>query len=74
VFLPVGADQPHTAARVAGLGAGVVVDPVAASSDDIAAAMRRVLEDGAFRAAALRMRDEYLALPSAADAVARIVR
>jgi UDP:flavonoid glycosyltransferase YjiC (YdhE family) len=73
VFLPVGADQPHTAARVAGLGAGVVVDPLTASADDIAAAVTRVVEEGTFRGAALRVRDEYLALPSAAEALERFV-
>jgi UDP:flavonoid glycosyltransferase YjiC (YdhE family) len=73
VLLPVGADQPHTSARVAELGAGVVLDPLTASSGEIGAAVRRVLEDGAFAAAASRVRDEYLALPSAAEAVARVV-
>ena len=74
VFLPVGADQPHTAARVAGLGAGVVLDPLGATAADIGAAVRRVLDEGAFRDAALRVRDEYLALPSAGEAVAWLER
>ena len=69
VLLPVGADQPHTAARVAELGAGIVLDPLTATADDIGVAVRRVLDDGAFGAAAVRVREEYLALPSAAEAV-----
>ena len=70
VLLPVGADQPHTSARVAELGAGIVLDPVTASPDDIAAAIRQVLDDPAYAAAALRVRGEILALPSASDALA----
>jgi UDP:flavonoid glycosyltransferase YjiC (YdhE family) len=72
VLLPIGADQPHTAARVEELGAGVALDPLTATADDIAAAVRRVLEEPSFAAAAARLRDEFRALPSAADALARI--
>ena len=72
VLLPVGADQPHTAARVAELGAGVVLDPLTSTPDMVAGAVRRVLDDPSFAAAAARLREEFLALPSAADAVARI--
>jgi UDP:flavonoid glycosyltransferase YjiC (YdhE family) len=72
VLLPVGADQPLTAARVAELGAGVVLDPLTATPDEIAAAVRRVLDERAFAAAAGRLREEFLALPSAAEAVARV--
>ena len=74
VLLPVGADQPHTAARVAELGAGVVLDPLSATADDIGAAVRRVLDEPSFRDAGLRVRDEYLALPAAAEAVAWLER
>ena len=74
VLLPVGADQPHTAAVVAGLGAGVVLDPLSATSQEIGSAVRRVLEDGAYAAAARRVREEYLALPSPPAAVGRIMR
>lgn len=75
VLLPVGADQPHTAARVAELGAGVVLDPLSASSEEIGGAVRRVLDDdGGFRAAAMRVREEYLGLPPAAEAVGWLER
>jgi len=72
VFLPVGADQPYTAARVAGLGAGIVLDPLTAGPEDIAAAARRILEEPAFAAAAGRIRAEWLALPDAAEAIAQL--
>jgi UDP:flavonoid glycosyltransferase YjiC (YdhE family) len=72
VFLPVGADQPYTAARVAALGAGLVLDPLIAAPEQIAAAAARVLDEPAFAAAAGRVRAEWLALPPAADAVARL--
>jgi UDP:flavonoid glycosyltransferase YjiC (YdhE family) len=74
VLLPVGADQPHTAALVAELGAGVALDPLSATPEDIAAAVHRVLDEPAFGAAAARLREQFLALPSAADAVAEIAR
>lgn len=70
VLLPVGADQPHTAAVVAGLGAGVVLDPLSSTSDEIAAAVLHLLDDPDYAAAASRVRGEILALPSAAEAVA----
>ena len=74
VLLPIGADQPHTAAVVEALGAGVVLDPLTAASDDIAAAVLRVLDDPGYAAAALRVRGEILALPSAGEAVAWLER
>jgi UDP:flavonoid glycosyltransferase YjiC (YdhE family) len=74
VLLPVGADQPHTAAVLERLGAAVVLDPLTASADEIAGAVRRVLGDPSYTDAAARVRAEYLALPSAADAVAQVAR
>ena len=73
-LLPVGADQPHTSAVVAGLGAGVVLDPLTATPDDIATAVLRVLDDPAYAVAAMRVRGEILALPSAAEAIAWLER
>lgn len=72
VLLPIGADQPHTAAVVAGLGAGVVLDPMAATPDEITEAVLRVLDDPVYAVAARRVREEILALPSASDALARV--
>jgi UDP:flavonoid glycosyltransferase YjiC (YdhE family) len=72
VLLPVGADQPHTAARLAELGAGIVLDPLTATPEDIASAVHRVVGEPSFAAAAARLREDYLALPSAAEAVAHV--
>ena len=72
VLLPVGADQPHTAARVAELGAGVVLDPLTSTPEEIAGAVLHVLDDPSYAAAAARLREAFLALPPAADAVARV--
>ena len=59
---------------VAELGAGVVLDPMTATADEITEAVLRVLDDPAFAAAALRVREEILALPSSAEAVAWLER
>lgn len=56
VCLPMGRDQFDIAARVVHRGAGVRLDP-AASPDLIAAALRDVLDDPSYRAAAGRMAD-----------------
>jgi UDP:flavonoid glycosyltransferase YjiC (YdhE family) len=72
VLLPVGADQPLTAALVQDLGAGIALDPLTATPEDIAAAVRQVITDPAFGAAARRVREEIRALPAAADALARL--
>jgi UDP:flavonoid glycosyltransferase YjiC (YdhE family) len=74
VLLPVGADQPHTAARCAELGAAVVLDLLTATPGDIAKAVVRVLDDPSFAEAALRVRGEILALPSAGEAFSRFER
>jgi MGT family glycosyltransferase len=74
VVLPMGADQPGNAARVEALGAGVVVDPLRATPEEIAAAARAALEDPSYRAAAERVRREVLALPDSGHAVALLER
>ncbi|HET8951126.1 MAG TPA: glycosyltransferase [Solirubrobacteraceae bacterium] len=72
VLLPVGADQPHTAAVLESLGAAVVLNPLTATPVDVAAAVRRVLDEPAFGVAARRVRKELLALRSASEAVAAL--
>ena len=72
VLLPIGADQPHTADVLAELGAGVVLDPLTATPDEIAGAVLRVLDDPGYAVAARRVRQEILELPSASDALARV--
>ncbi len=74
VVLPIGADQPLNAARCEALGAGIVLDPIAATSADIAAATTAVLEQPSYRAAAERVRRETLALPDASYAVGLLER
>src|SRR6185312_17370469 len=70
VVLPLGADQPDNAERVRALGAGVVLDAATASPARIAEAVRAVLEEPAYRAAAERLRDEAAALPGPVEALA----
>jgi UDP:flavonoid glycosyltransferase YjiC (YdhE family) len=59
VIFPAFADQPRNAARVAELGAGIALD----SLDGLASAIRRVLDEPSYRAAARRVADEIAALP-----------
>ena len=61
-FLPQFVDGPANAARVAGLGAGIV-------ATDVAAAVHELLEDPAYRAAAERIAAEMRALPPVDAAV-----
>jgi len=51
VAIPLGRDQPDNAARIAERGAGLRLNPDA-SADEIAVAVRRVIEEPSFRAAA----------------------
>ncbi len=51
ISLPLGRDQPDNAARIAERGAGLRLDPNA-STEEIAEAVRRVIEEPSFRAAA----------------------
>jgi hypothetical protein len=64
VVVPLFADQPPNAARVAIAGAGV-----AAPMDGIRAGVERVLGDPSYRAAAERIADEMQRLPPVDDAV-----
>lgn len=62
-FRPLFVDGPRNAERVARAGAGIV------AGDDVAAAVRALLADGAYRAGAERIRDEIAALAPISDAV-----
>jgi UDP:flavonoid glycosyltransferase YjiC (YdhE family) len=73
VLLPIGADQPHTAAVLAERGAALVLDPIAATPEDIAAAVRTVLDDPAYTAAAGRLRDEIRSLPGSDLAIQHVL-
>jgi len=74
VLLPMGADQPQNAERCAALGAGRVLDVVAATPDDVRDAVSAVLSDPSYRVAAERLQDELAALPGPEHAVALVER
>jgi UDP:flavonoid glycosyltransferase YjiC (YdhE family) len=69
VLIPLGADQPLNADRVAALGLGRVLDPVTATPGDVRDAASDVLADPRCRRAAERLRDEMAALPGPEYAV-----
>src|SRR6185295_11393905 len=74
VLIPMGADQPHNAARCAALGVARVLDAVEATPESVREAASVVLADPAYRRAAERMRDEIAALPGPAHAVRLLER
>ena len=61
VVVPLFADQPYNAERVAAIGAGLAVAPRA---DSIRAAVMHLLDQGSFREAAHRVAREMAGLPS----------
>jgi UDP:flavonoid glycosyltransferase YjiC (YdhE family) len=82
VVVPLFADQPENARRVAEVGAGIAVGPEAPSESirstvDPAAvreAVEAVLADGGYQAAAARLADEIRALPTADAALEALAR
>ena len=62
--LPLFADQPYNARRVAELGAGIQV----AGADDLAAAARALLDDRAYAGAAAAVAEDVRALPTVDEA------
>jgi UDP:flavonoid glycosyltransferase YjiC (YdhE family) len=71
VVVPLGADQPHNAQRVAAVGAGIALPAPDAAS--LRAAIERLLADAAFARDARRIADEIAALPPIDAAVAALV-
>jgi UDP:flavonoid glycosyltransferase YjiC (YdhE family) len=67
-FVPLFVDGPSNAARVAELGAGIV------AGDDLAGAVRELLDDPRYARAAASVADEIAALPPIDDAVGVIQR
>jgi MGT family glycosyltransferase len=79
VVIPLGADQPHNAQRVAALGFGVIVlgnaprasyagpcaDPAAVKADEVRKAVWSVLTDTSFRGRAEAERAEFDRMPGA---------
>lgn len=74
VVVPIFADQPENAARVAALGAGQVIGPRERTPEAIRAAVRAVLADPAYRRSAERIGDEIRALPGPQHAVTLLER
>src|SRR6267378_1293257 len=74
VVLPMNADQPENAQRVAALGAGIVVDGNEPSPEGISAAVRAALSDPAYRAGARRVQSEIAQLPDVEQAVPLLQR
>ena len=72
VLLPMGADQPWNGDRCATLGVARVLDPVAATPADIAAAVNEVIADPSYRLAAERLRGGWTALPGPEAVVAAL--
>jgi hypothetical protein len=68
VVLPLFADQPRNAARVAALGAGVTVTGGPAAAGQIGAAVAAVLDNPGYQASARRIAAEIGALPTADQA------
>jgi UDP:flavonoid glycosyltransferase YjiC (YdhE family) len=69
VLIPMGADQPHNAARCAALGVARILDAVTATADSVRAAVTAVLTDSSYRQNAQVLRDEIAALPEPAHAL-----
>ena len=72
VLLPIGADQPLTAARAAALGVARVLDAATATPADVDRAAVAVLADPAYRLKAELIRDEIRALPGPERALALV--
>ena len=70
VLLPMGADQFGNAAAIEAAGAGVALDPQAATPNAIRAALGAVLDDESYRRAARRVAESIAAMPSPDDVLA----
>jgi UDP:flavonoid glycosyltransferase YjiC (YdhE family) len=69
VFLPVFADQPINAARVAEFGAGLVLDMTPAGLERLGTSVCELLEDPRYRAAAREVADEIASLPPVDESI-----
>lgn len=72
LVIAMGADQPLNADRVGALGCGIALDPIAATSSDVATAAARLLGDPAYASAALELARETAALPPPDVAITRL--
>jgi UDP:flavonoid glycosyltransferase YjiC (YdhE family) len=71
VAVPIFADQPHNAAKIAAAGAGLAID-VPHGISELPAAVTRVLQDPSFAAVARGIAHDMAALPTAADVLAQL--
>jgi UDP:flavonoid glycosyltransferase YjiC (YdhE family) len=71
VVVPLFADQPHNAARIAAAGIGEAVD-VRSAAETLAPAVERVLGDVSYHRAAGRVACDLAALPTPADVLAEL--
>jgi len=74
VIMPLFADQPFNAERVAAIGAGLALPKRTATPEQIRDAVRRVLDDASFRKVAQRVAGEIAALPSVDEAGVELER
>jgi MGT family glycosyltransferase len=72
VVLPLFADQPYNAARVAALGAGLNIAGGPAAVGQVGPAVAAVLDDPTYRAGAQRVAAEMAALPTADQTATRL--
>ena len=72
LLFPMGADQPHNAARCVALGVGRVLDPVRADVDTIRGAIAAMITEAGPRGRAAVLRSETLALPEVAAVIPRL--
>ena len=70
VVIPSFADQPYNARRVAALGAGIALEGGPEGVGELGDAVRVVLDDPTYRAAAQRVADDVATLPSVDEAPA----
>ena len=74
VGIPITADQPRNADRLAALGVAVVVGPTDRTPEAFRAATRTVLTDLAYRRSAERVRDEIAGMPGSDHGVVVLER
>jgi UDP:flavonoid glycosyltransferase YjiC (YdhE family) len=72
VVVPIRADQPAIARQVAQAGAGIEVSLFSATPAELAAALTAVLAEPAYRAAALRVAEDFTVAGGAGAAVRRL--
>jgi UDP:flavonoid glycosyltransferase YjiC (YdhE family) len=69
IVIPLGADQLLNASRCEGLGVAIKLDALRLGADDVATAVRRLLDDSVYRERAERIFDEIAAMPHVGTAV-----